>query len=62
LKKHKEIPKSYKKDVYKEQLKININPRNLLNHHIFIVFEKVKEVKNVDFRLDSIIKTFEKLM
>lgn len=62
LKKHKEIPKAYKIDIYREQLKINIDPKNLLNHHIFIVFEKEKEVKNVDFRLDSIIKPFEKIM
>ncbi len=62
LKKHKDIPKSYKIDIYREQLKINIDPKNLLNHNIFIVFEKEKEVKNVDFRLDSIIKPFEKIM
>ena len=52
LKKHKEIPKSYKTDIYKEQLKININPKNLLNHHIFMIFEKEKAIKDVDFRLD----------
>lgn len=62
LGKHKEIPKSYKIDVYKEQLKININPKNLLNKHTFMIFEKDKELKEVDFRIDSLIKPFEKIM
>ncbi|MCX6231543.1 MAG: class I SAM-dependent methyltransferase [Bacteroidetes bacterium] len=62
LKKHKEIPLTYKKEIYKEQLKINIKPGNLLNHHIFMVFEKQKAIKDVDFRLDSIVKPFEKIM
>ena len=30
IKKHKEIPTSFKIEVYQEQLKININPKNLL--------------------------------
>lgn len=62
LGKHKEIPKANKIDVYKEQLKININPKNLLNKHIFMIFEKDKELKEVDFRIDSLIKPFEKIM
>ena len=61
IKKHKNIPKCNKTDVYKEQLKININPNNLLNHHIFIIFKKEKEMKDVDFRHDN-TKTFEKIM
>ncbi len=62
IKKHKEIPKVYMKNVYTEQLKININSRNLLNKHTFIIFEKEKELKDVDFRLDNIMKPFEKIM
>jgi len=62
LKRHKDIPNSYKRDIYKEQLKININPKNLLNHHTFIIFEKEKNAKEVDFRIDRIIKPFEKIM
>jgi SAM-dependent methyltransferase len=62
LKKHKELPIAYKKEVYKEQLKININPKNLLNHHIFMVFEKEKESADVDFRSQTIVKPFEKTM
>lgn len=62
IKKHKEIPKIYMKNVYTEQLKININPKNLLNKHTFIIFEKEKGLKDVDFRLDNIMKPFEKIM
>lgn len=62
LAKHKEIPKSFKMDVYKEQLKININPIHLLNKHIFIIFEKEKEFKDLDFRIKSMIKPFEEIM
>ena len=62
IKKHKEIPTSFKIEVYQEQLKININPKNLLNKHIFIVFEKEKASEEVDFRIESICKPFEKIM
>lgn len=62
IKKHKEIPKSYKIDVYKDQLRINLNPKHLLNKHIFIIFEKEKDLKNVDFRIESLLKPFGKLM
>lgn len=60
--KHKEIPKANKIDVYKEQLKINIDPKNLLNKHTFMIFEKENELKELDFRTDSLIKPFEKIM
>ena len=62
LKKHKEIPMAYKREVYKEQLKINISAKNLLNKHTFIVFEKEKEENEVDLRIDSIVRSFEKIM
>lgn len=62
LRKHEEIPMQSKKDVYKEQLKINIDPKTLLNHHTFIVFEKENELKNVYFRMESIVKPFNKIM
>jgi ubiquinone/menaquinone biosynthesis C-methylase UbiE len=62
LRKHEEIPLQSKKDVYKEQLKINIDPKTLLNHHTFIVFEKENELKNVYFRMESIVKPFNKIM
>jgi len=62
LRKHKEISLQAKKDIYLEQLKINVDPRTLLNHHTFIVFEKENELKNVYFRMESIVKPFNKIM
>lgn len=62
LRKHKEIPAAHKIEVYWEQLQININPKNLLNHHTFIVFEKEKDAADVDFRQESIVKPFDKIM
>jgi ubiquinone/menaquinone biosynthesis C-methylase UbiE len=59
IRKNKEIPESYKIDVYREQLKININPKNLLNKHTFIIFEKEKQPIDINFRLESIIKPFD---
>lgn len=62
LKKNKEIPKAYKEAVYKEQLKININPKHLINRNTFIIFEKEKDVNEVDFRIESKVKEFGKIM
>ncbi|MBS1929305.1 MAG: class I SAM-dependent methyltransferase [Chitinophagaceae bacterium] len=60
LKKNKEVPMEFKKAVYGEQLKMNVNPKNLLNRHTFIVFEKEKNAGEVDFRMESTMKSFEK--
>lgn len=62
IRKHKEIPKAYKQKIYSELLKININPKNLLNKHTFIIFEKESELNDVDFSLDCVLKSFEKIM
>jgi len=58
LRKHNDIPNSLKKSVYKEQLSININPKNLLNKHIFVIFEKVNQLADINFRIESKIKPF----
>lgn len=62
MKKHPGIPMAYKREVYREQLKINTSVKNLLNHHTFIVFEKEKAAAGVDFRIESIIRPFGKEM
>lgn len=62
LKKHPEIPLQSKKDVYREQLRINISPKNLLNKHTFIIFEKEKNAGEVNFRWDSVVKPFGEIM
>ena len=61
-KKHPEIPFEQKKLVYKEQLKLNISPKNLLSRHTFMIFEKENHLENVNFRLESKVKHFGKIM
>jgi len=58
MKKDKGLSKEAKRGVYKEQLLININPKNLINKHIFIIFEKECNLADIDFRNLSIIKHF----
>ena len=62
LRKDKDLKIENRKDVYKEQLFINIRPGNLLNKHTFIVFEKEKDVKDIDFRQENLVKQFDKIM
>lgn len=62
LKKHPDIPVHTKKEVYREQLRINISVKNLLNKHTFIIFEKECNTAEVNFRIDSIIKPFDRIM
>jgi len=49
-----------KEKVYKDQLLINISLKNLVNKHIFVIFEKEKGFKDVDFRNEKLIKEFSK--
>ncbi len=58
LKKNKNLSYEFKKKVYGDQLRMNISPRNLLNKHTFIVFEKEKNLDDVDFSDQSISKKF----
>jgi len=58
LRKLPNLPTAKKKEVYKEQLLINIKPKHLLDKHTFIIFEKEKDVADVSFKLDEIIKPF----
>jgi len=62
MKKHTEIPSDLKKEVYGEQLRINISPKNLLNKHTFIIFEKEHNADEVNVRNESIVKPFGKIM
>jgi SAM-dependent methyltransferase len=62
LQRNKNIEINKKKNVYKEQLLININPANLLNKHTFITFIKECDAGAVDFRNEEIIKNFDKTM
>lgn len=62
LGKNKDLLIKKKKEVYKEQLLLNINPKNLLSRHTFIVFQKEKNHSVVDFRNENLIKQFNKIM
>lgn len=62
LRKDKNLSMKRKKDVYKEQLLININPKNLLNKHTLIIFEKEKKVSEINFHNENSIKSFSKIM
>jgi len=62
LARHREIPKAQMLEVYREQLRMNLDPKNLVNKHTFIIFEKEKELKEVDFRADGVMKSFDKIM
>ncbi len=58
MKKDKNLSINLKKKVYKEQLMINISPKNLLGKHTFIVYKKEKELSAVDFRNEKKIVQF----
>lgn len=62
MRKDKGVDCEAKKAVYGEQFKINVDPRNLLNRHTFIVFKKEAQSTNVDFRNDQIVKRFDQIM
>lgn len=62
IRKNKNLSMNSKKDVYKEQLLININPKNLLSKHTLIIFEKEKNVSETNFRNENLIKSFSKIM
>jgi hypothetical protein len=58
MRKHPTIPKQIKESVYGEQLRINVNPKNLINRNTFVIFEKENEVKDVNFRFESALHSF----
>lgn len=62
LKKDKNLPIKKRKAVYKEQLKLNLRPRNLLSKHTLIVFEKLKNISDINFKKEESIKSFDNIM
>ena len=65
LKKYPDVPLASKKQVFGDQLKININPNNLLNKHTFVIFEKDCELSDIYSRLEQLNKSsysFDKVM
>jgi superfamily II DNA or RNA helicase len=62
LRKKPEIPQEIKRKVYQEQLKMAINPKILLDEHIFMVFEKDTESENIYENLSNRNLAFDKIM
>jgi len=58
--KNKGVPSAQKRKVYREQLRLNIHPKHLLNKHTFVIFRKETDARLVDFRQDDIIKPFDR--
>jgi len=56
------IPIEHRKSIYREQLSININPKNLINKHTFIVFKKEHDIGKVNFDKNGAQKPFNKIM
>ncbi|MDD3685226.1 MAG: class I SAM-dependent methyltransferase [Bacteroidales bacterium] len=61
LKKHKNIPIDILRNVYGEQYKLNISIKNLLNHHLFVIFEKENDAEKLSFRHEDLVRGFENL-
>jgi SAM-dependent methyltransferase len=62
LRRNREVPIETKRKVYQEQFKININPKILLDEHLFVVFEKECELDQIYSSLSNINKPFDKIM
>ena len=62
MRKNKSIDYEAKKKVYREQLKLNLNPKVLLDRHTFVVFEKEFEYADVYDHLLSISKPLNEIL
>ncbi|MFH1004765.1 MAG: class I SAM-dependent methyltransferase [Bacteroidota bacterium] len=58
LNKNKGYEKTYQKNIYKEIFLLNINPKILLDGHLFVEFEKVTDYEKVMGEIKSIHKDF----
>lgn len=61
MKKNNDFSKHIKKKVYLEQLKLNINPKILLDSHTFIIFEKEHLLEDIAKMLNTKLKGFNQL-
>jgi len=62
MRKHPEIAKEVKKGVYREQLKMNISAKNLLNKHTFIIFRKDRDAAAASHGIESTARPFGQIM
>jgi SAM-dependent methyltransferase len=58
IRKDKGYDLDFQKKVYKEQFMLNINPKILLDGHLFVIFEKEKDYNQVFSDLKSVHKEF----
>jgi len=58
LRKNKAFSKSIKKEVYKEVFSLAINPKILVDSHLFVEFEKEHELQDVSKSFKSVHKEF----
>ena len=56
--KDKGFPKAYQKAMYKEQFLLAINPKLLIDGHLFVEFEKEKEADVVMKEIKSVQSEF----
>ena len=56
--KNPSITRAFKKEVYREQLAINISFLNLLNKHTFVILEKTGNAEEVGFSGTNVEKSF----
>ena len=62
MRKNRGVPDAIKAAVYNEQLALNVSPRILLDEHLFIVFEKSRELGEVTFNAGGVFKQFTAIM
>jgi len=62
IKKESTIPLDLRRSIYREQLGININPKNLINKHTFVIFDKEHDINTINFDQKSTIKPFNEIM
>ncbi len=62
MRKNKTVDKQTKKKTYLEQLRININPKVLLDRHSFLVFEKELPVAEVYTYMAAMSKKVENIL
>lgn len=59
LKKHHAIPREVLWEVYGEQFRLNVSIKNLVNHHLFVIFEKECDSTELSFRHEDLLKNFD---
>ena len=58
INKNKGYDKEYQKKIYKEIFSLNINPKILIDGHLFVEFEKVMDSESVMKQMQSVQKNF----